>query len=109
MLDAICPTGGHSSLGGVTCPSCDGRSDEPGVRADAGESEIPQVTPPTRLFEWLHPTDVVLDSARFCSSLPVVGKYLEPFAGLTAMALWGGHYAPATIREPGRPSHRCRQ
>lgn len=32
------------------------------------------------------------------SSLPVVGKHLEPFAGLTAMALWGGHYAPAAIR-----------
>ena len=98
MLDAICPTGGHSSLGGVTCPSCDGRSDEPGVRADAGESETPQVTPPTRLFGRLHPADVVLDSARLCSSLPVVGKYLEPFAGLTAMAMWGGHYAPAAIR-----------
>ena len=46
----------------------------------------------------LRPADVVLASARFYSSLPVVGKHLEPFAGLTAMALWGGHYAPATIR-----------
>jgi acetyl esterase/lipase len=27
-----------------------------------------------------------------------VGKHLEPFAGLTAMALWGGHYAPAAVR-----------
>ena len=53
---------------------------------------------PSGLCEWLHPTDVVLASARFYSSLPVVGKHLEPFAGLTAMALWGGHYAPATIR-----------
>ncbi|TPG28230.1 alpha/beta hydrolase [Mycolicibacterium hodleri] len=32
------------------------------------------------------------------SSLPVVGKHLEPFAGLTALALWGGHYAPAAVR-----------
>ncbi|MBJ7339592.1 alpha/beta hydrolase [Mycolicibacterium sp.] len=32
------------------------------------------------------------------SSLPVVGKHLEPFAGLTALALWGGHYAPAALR-----------
>jgi acetyl esterase/lipase len=32
------------------------------------------------------------------SSLPLVGKHLEPFAGLTALALWGGHYAPATIQ-----------
>jgi acetyl esterase/lipase len=32
------------------------------------------------------------------SALPVVGRHLEPFAGLTAMALWGGHYAPAAVR-----------
>jgi acetyl esterase/lipase len=46
----------------------------------------------------LHPVDVVLASTRLYSSLPVVGRRLEPFAGLTAMALWGGHYAPAAIR-----------
>ncbi|MFG1931836.1 alpha/beta hydrolase fold domain-containing protein [Mycobacterium sp. NPDC048908] len=46
----------------------------------------------------LHPVDVVLASTRLYSSLPIVGKHLEPFAGLTAMALWGGHYAPAAIR-----------
>ena len=40
----------------------------------------------------------MLASARFYSSLPVVGKHLEPFAGLTAMALWGGHYAPTALR-----------
>jgi acetyl esterase/lipase len=41
----------------------------------------------------LHPVDLALASTRFYSSLPVVGKHLEPFAGLTAMALYGGHYA----------------
>jgi acetyl esterase/lipase len=46
----------------------------------------------------IHPTDVVLASTRFYSSLPVIGKRLEPFAGLTAMALYGGHYAPAAVR-----------
>lgn len=46
----------------------------------------------------LHPVDLVLASTRAYSSLPVVGKHLEPFAGLTAMALWGGHYAPAAVR-----------
>jgi acetyl esterase/lipase len=40
----------------------------------------------------------VLATARLCSSLPVVGRHLEPFAGLTAMALWGGHYAHAALR-----------
>ncbi|MDF2823184.1 MAG: nlhH 12 [Mycobacterium sp.] len=49
-------------------------------------------------FPSLHPVDVVLASTRFYSSLPVVGKHLEPFAGLTAMAMWGGHYAPAAMR-----------
>jgi acetyl esterase/lipase len=52
---------------------------------------------PRRLAR-LHPIDLVLASTRVYSSLPVVGKHLEPFAGLTAMALWGGHYAPAAIR-----------
>ena len=46
----------------------------------------------------VRPVDVVLAATRMYSSLPVVGKHLEPFAGLTAMALWGGHYAPATLR-----------
>jgi acetyl esterase/lipase len=46
----------------------------------------------------VRPIDVVLASTRLYSSLPVVGRHLEPFAGLTAMALWGGHYAPAALR-----------
>lgn len=46
----------------------------------------------------LHPFDLVLASTRLYSSLPVVGKHLEPFAGLTAMALYGGHYAPTAMR-----------
>lgn len=46
----------------------------------------------------LHPVDLLLASTRLYSSLPVVGRHLEPFAGLTAMALWGGHYAPEAAR-----------
>ncbi|WP_369974213.1 alpha/beta hydrolase fold domain-containing protein [Mycobacterium sp. 3519A] len=53
---------------------------------------------PGPVIRSLHPVDVVLASTRLYSSLPVVGKHLQPFAGLTAMALWGGHYAPAAIR-----------
>lgn len=45
-----------------------------------------------------HPFDVVLASTRLYSSLPIVGKHLEPLAGLTAMALYGGHYAPVALR-----------
>ncbi|KUH85860.1 MULTISPECIES: alpha/beta hydrolase [unclassified Mycobacterium] len=46
----------------------------------------------------LHPFDLVMASTRLYSSLPVVGKHLEPFAGLTAMAMYGHHYAPAAVR-----------
>jgi hypothetical protein len=49
-------------------------------------------------FLKVRPVDIVLASTRLYSSLPLVGKHLEPFAGLTAMALWAGYYAPATIR-----------
>ncbi|MDX1888722.1 alpha/beta hydrolase [Mycolicibacterium sp. 050158] len=45
-----------------------------------------------------NPVELVLASTRLYSSLPVIGKRLEPFAGLTALALWGGHYAPATLQ-----------
>ena len=46
----------------------------------------------------LNPMDIALAATRMYSTLPVVGKYLEPFAGLTAMALYGGHYAPAALK-----------
>src|SRR5262245_26582500 len=46
----------------------------------------------------LHPMDLMLASTRLYSSLPVVGKHLEPFAGLTAMMMYSGHYAPAALR-----------
>ncbi len=46
----------------------------------------------------IHPLEILLSSTRLYSSLPVVGKHLQPFAGLTAMALYGGHYAPAAVR-----------
>src|SRR5690349_12692921 len=46
----------------------------------------------------LHPFDLVVASTRLYSRLPVIGKHLEPFAGLTAMALYGRHYAPASIQ-----------
>ena len=46
----------------------------------------------------IHPVELLLSSTRLYSSLPVVGRHLEPFAGLTAMALYGGHYAPAAVR-----------
>lgn len=50
------------------------------------------------LLRSLHPMDVAMASTRFYSSLPVVGRHLEPFAGLTAMMLYGGQYAPTALR-----------
>ena len=46
----------------------------------------------------ISPSQLVLSSTRLYASLPVIGRHLEPFAGLTAMALYGGHYAPAAVR-----------
>src|SRR5690242_10837283 len=46
----------------------------------------------------INPVEILLSSTRLYASLPVVGRHLEPFAGLTAMALYGGHYAPAAVR-----------
>lgn len=46
----------------------------------------------------IRPVDAILASTRWYSSLPFVGRHLEPFAGMTALALWGGHYAPAAVR-----------
>jgi acetyl esterase/lipase len=50
------------------------------------------------IYRSLHPLELIMTSARLYSSLPIVGKHIEPFAGLTAMALYGGHYAPTALR-----------
>lgn len=50
------------------------------------------------VYRSLHPFDLVMASTRMYASLPVVGRHLEPFAGLTAMMMYGHHYAPAALR-----------
>jgi acetyl esterase/lipase len=50
------------------------------------------------LLRSLRPLDLAMASARLYSSLPVIGRHLEPFAGLTAMTMYGGHYAPTALR-----------
>ncbi|WP_428343017.1 alpha/beta hydrolase fold domain-containing protein [Mycobacterium sp.] len=59
--------------------------------------QIPERVSAARRLARVRPTDVVLASTRLYSSLPLVGKYLEPFAGLTALALWGHQYAPSIL------------
>jgi acetyl esterase/lipase len=46
---------------------------------------------------WLakaRPTDYLLAMSVGAASLPVVGKYLEPLGGITAMSIWGCRHAP---------------
>lgn len=46
---------------------------------------------------WLgkaRPSDYLLAMSVASTSLPVVGKYLEPLGGLTAMSIWGARQAP---------------
>ena len=46
---------------------------------------------------WLtkaRPSDYLLAMSVGSTSLPVVGKYLEPLGGMTAMSIWGCRHAP---------------
>ncbi len=46
---------------------------------------------------WLakaRPSDYLLAMSVGSASLPVVGKYLEPLGGMTAMSIWGCRHAP---------------
>jgi acetyl esterase/lipase len=46
---------------------------------------------------WLakaRPSDYLLAISVGAASLPVVGKYLEPLGGITAMSIWGCRHAP---------------
>jgi acetyl esterase/lipase len=38
--------------------------------------------------------DYLLACCTVCASLPIVGRYLEPVGGMTAMSLWGTRYLP---------------
>jgi acetyl esterase/lipase len=52
------------------------------------------------------PGDYVLALSEFYSSLPLVGKYFEPFGGLAAMSVWGYKHAPdfvSTARQGRTP------
>jgi acetyl esterase/lipase len=50
--------------------------------------------------------DSLLALTSWCSSLPVVGRHLEPISGLMALGLWGARYLPDVIDRVRRD--RCR-
>lgn len=54
----------------------------------------------TPWMKWLlraGPADYALALSVAGASLPVVGKHLEPLAGITAMGVWGARHAPEAI------------
>src|ERR1700722_4528610 len=75
----------------------------------------PRVTPYVRWLLRAGPADYILALSVAGASLPVVGKRLEPLAGLTAMGIWGVRHAPLAVsamakdwRTPGITDERRR-
>jgi acetyl esterase/lipase len=73
------------------------------------------MTPYVRWLLRAGPADYILALSVAGASLPVVGKRLEPLAGLTAMGIWGARYAPEALsamkkdwRTPGIKDERRR-
>src|ERR1700739_359985 len=54
----------------------------------------PRVTPCVSCLRRAGPADYILALSVAGASLPLVGKRLEPLAGLTAMGIWGVRHAP---------------
>jgi acetyl esterase/lipase len=57
----------------------------------------PRVTPRMRWLLRAGPADYILAFSMAGTSLPVVGKRLEPLGGLTAMGVWGARQAPQAL------------
>ncbi len=78
-------------------------------------ARAPRVTPYVRWLLRAGPADYILALSVAGASLPVVGKRLEPLAGLTAMGIWGVRHAPLAVsamakdwRTPGITDERRR-
>lgn len=48
------------------------------------------------------PADYLMAATTASASLPVVGKYLHPLSGLTAMGVWGARHAPEIVSTTAR-------
>lgn len=61
-----------------------------------------------RWFAQARPGDYLLAAGRVSSSLPVVGRHLEPLGGFLAMGLWARGYAGDFVAAASRRrEHRC--
>ncbi|WP_077077986.1 alpha/beta hydrolase [Mycobacterium numidiamassiliense] len=58
---------------------------------------VPSVTPYVKWLLRARPADYALALSVAGTSLPVVGKHLEPLGGMTAMGVWGMRLAPEAI------------
>jgi len=60
--------------------------------------------------KWLvrsRPGDYLLAMSEFYAGLPLVGKYFEPFGGITAMGVWGYRHAPGFVSAAIRSRNRA--
>ena len=59
---------------------------------------------------WLmraRPADYLLEMSKIPAGLPLVGKYFEPFGGVTAMGVWGYRHAPGFVSAAIRARNRA--
>lgn len=78
-------------------------------------ARVPGVIPSLKWLLRARPADYALAMSVASTSLPVIGKHLEPLGGITAMGVWGMRLAPdaiATMRKdwaaPGKGDTRRR-
>ena len=58
-------------------------------------------------FMRARPTDYLLEMGKIPAGLPLVGKYFEPFGGITAMGVWGYRHAPDFVASAIRSRNRA--
>src|SRR6201999_1064815 len=71
--------------------------DTPGVQCPNMTARRPTMSSCAKWLLRARPTDYALALSVAGASLPVVGKHLEPFGGMTAMGVWGVRHAPNAI------------
>ena len=58
-------------------------------------------------FVRARPADYLLAMSEISGSLPLVGKYFQPFGGITAMGVWGYRHAPDFVASAIRSRNRA--
>src|ERR1700744_5942202 len=60
-------------------------------------ARVPSMPPCMKWLLRARPADYMLALSVAGTSLPVVGKHLEPLGGMTAMGIWGARLAPEFV------------